>query len=87
MNKFRIFFSLITVIIPSSLQNAEDQDIQNNKLCSGFKTSSLTLRKEHKLQVSDHKVLWKIFGLKKGEVSNLEYYIQKLQDFYVACYY
>jgi hypothetical protein len=42
----------------------------------GYETLFLTLRKEHKLQVAENKVLRKIFGLKRDEVSG-QFRIQK----------
>jgi hypothetical protein len=41
------------------------------------KLLSLTLRGEYILQVSENKVLRKIFGSKKNEVKNFEYYITR----------
>ena len=36
---------------------------------SGCKTWSLTLREEHRLKVSENRVLWKVFGSKKDKVT------------------
>ena len=36
----------------------------------GYETSSLTLREEHRLRVSENKVLRKIFGAKKDEITD-----------------
>jgi hypothetical protein len=37
----------------------------------GFETSSLTLREEHRLRVFQNRVLRRIFGLKRDEVTGV----------------
>jgi hypothetical protein len=39
-------------------------------LCIGVKLKSLTLREEHRLRVFENRVLRRIFGPKKDEVTN-----------------
>ena len=55
-----------------AIQKFKDWDIQNYNFASSFygcETWSLTLRKERRLRVFENRVLGKMFGCKKDEVT------------------
>jgi hypothetical protein len=70
-------------------QKYKDQDIQNYKFAccfSGCETWSLTLKEEHKLKVSENRVLRKIFGPKRDKVTGEwgRLHNEELNDLYTS---
>jgi hypothetical protein len=94
MKKLRVEFSKCLLpftaqspVVQFPIPKYKDHDIQNYKFAccfSGCKVWSLTLKEEHRLKVSENRVLRKIFGSKRDELTGewRKVHIEELRDLY-----
>ena len=65
-----LLFGAESFVFQFAIQNSKNQDIQNyNFVLYGCETWSLTLREERKLGVFENRVLRRVFGPKRDEVT------------------
>jgi hypothetical protein len=65
-------FGSESFVIPPAVQECKGQNIQNHNSISclyGCETWSLTLREEHRLRVFENRILRRIFGRKRDEMT------------------
>jgi hypothetical protein len=80
--QYSAIYSIVLYVI--YLKNKTFRNIILSVVLCGCETWSLTLREEHKLRVSEYRVLMRIFGSKRDEVTRegIKLHNEELNDVY-----